>query len=81
MKRLLPLGLLLVFVWTLMLLASYGISILVADPPLISEVLDGTMLGVYRVIVGGAIFLLWLWVWKKTAEKYFEVFFKRRKLQ
>lgn len=81
MRRLLPLGLLLIFVWTLMLLASYGVSILVANPQPILGRLDGAMLGIYRVVVGGAIFLIWLWIWKKAAERYFEAFFKRRKPQ
>ncbi|MBS7645390.1 MAG: hypothetical protein QXR65_07340 [Candidatus Bathyarchaeia archaeon] len=80
MRRLLPLGLLLVSVWGLMLLASYAASMLLADPPWIPR-LSGGILGIYRVAMGSAIFLVWLWIWKRAAEKYFEAFSRRRRLR
>ncbi|MEM2123581.1 MAG: hypothetical protein QXE79_08105 [Candidatus Bathyarchaeia archaeon] len=78
MRRLIPLGLLLVSMWGLMLLASYAASMLLKDPPWIHGPQYTAVLGVYRVVVGAAIFLAWLWTWKKAAEKYFEVFSRRR---
>ncbi|MGC8849081.1 MAG: hypothetical protein ACP5K1_02315 [Candidatus Bathyarchaeia archaeon] len=83
MRRLIPLGLLLISVWGLMLLASYTASKLLKDPLWIPSPLGlgRVVLGIYRVVAGGAVFLAWLWVWKKAAEKYFEVLSRRRRLR
>ncbi len=79
-RRFLSLVGLLVSVWILMICASYGISILILNPLEILETVNAVAIGFYRVVIGGTIFLLWLWIWKSLTEKYFTFFSKRRRI-
>ena len=62
-----------------MMFASYMISILVMNPFNFITQQGRIIVGVYRVIIGVTIFLIWLLVWKTITKKYFDFINDRRK--
>lgn len=80
MKRLLPLAAVEIFVWVILLVSTLLISRVVfsinlGTETLISRIATESL----RVLVSGAIILIWLLVWKKISEAYFWRTIARRK--
>ena len=80
MRHLIPLAVIEVFVWLILLLSTFLISKFVfminfGNVTLVQRVATETA----RVVVSGAIILIWLFVWKKVTDTYFWRTIARRK--
>jgi hypothetical protein len=80
MRCLIPLAAIEVFVWSILLLSTFLISkvafaINLGNATLIQRVATQTA----RVVVSGAIILIWLLVWKRVTDTYFWRTISRRK--
>jgi glucan phosphoethanolaminetransferase (alkaline phosphatase superfamily) len=72
LKRILPIAAVEVFVWAMMLLCTLLISRVAFGITIGTEALvDRVLTQVARLLVSGAIVLVWLFVWKKTMDHYF----------
>lgn len=72
MKKLIPLAAIEIFVWGILLLSTLIISKIAFLINLGGETLIGRIATeAIRVVVSGAVVLVWLLIWKKITDSYF----------
>jgi len=80
LKRFLSLAVIEVFVWALLLLVMLLISRVAFEISIgAGSLFDRVVTQIVRVLVSGAIAVVWLFTWKKTTDRYFWRTITRRK--